>query len=1225
MRVTPTPGTWGALLCLFLCFNIVWAGVARPLPRQDDASTTAATVSPSATEDAASSSTPSSADSTTVSVTSGSSIASSLSTTASDASASPTVTGSTSSVNTTMFDDTVPEGELPLEPRITPGYCVAGVILILTGIAYTLIGIKTRWIHCFFSVAFLAAVGVTLLIVYVMNPPISNGIQGAFVVAVVGTGAALGGGGLVFKDITECLGCLLGGFCLSMWLLTLKEGGLLGSGGGGVIIFIAVFSAAGFAGYFSRWTRSYYMIACISFSGATAIVIGIDCFSRAGLKEYWAWIWDLNGKLFPRGANTYPLTRGIRVEQALTVILALVGVISQMKLWRIIKEHRAKKDEERVQAEAAHHEHEANVGRDIESANARERREWEAVYGDPKSPVSVHVSPDSGVGDIDNEEKGRNSGTTITATTTRCSRVEEADGIEMSEIPTTEGTEGNQWEVVELDGDESEVSPKSRPATGKRLDKDGNAMDTVHVAVDEVDGTSSNDATEGKPMVWLVGEDGEARLVAKDPEEQAKSKSATPTPNLVPLPFKVPYSEAGARDDDDARSSVAAVADEDGELLESRTMGSKRSSFAKRLSAGSADLFRRMSQPLGKQVETAAHGNRESMEGFAASSQGDNESVAATFESSEGGDYMTSLEGPFNMEIKAELASSGTEDENSAEPAETTPEKSVADAAVSTEAISEEQNGDHKESAPLEDNSVSKAGKSMDTDTKSGPASLTKDRLPQGLSKVALTYRTNEWAKHLSNAEMPPPEERRISSAPEAQSKELTEEEERAVPVDVEELRKTAANAAPPPAMPRTTSVMSTRTANLAVPGSRVSTQTPTHSQSNLGATKLPQDHLSRRVSSDPRRASRRAVEAIAEEDGNESIMAGRRAAAAALAGEEGKRVSPNPSDNHGKYAAARPISSKPPIPGVISYNSPQTLIGKRDMLMRVKHASLRPDSVQPGQVGTGSTSPNASAEASDAGSVRSGELGAVAALGPPVTSNPEAIGSIPDDLDDLPLSQRKAAMRRNSMASISNGNPGGGAPRRSSIGHNPIGGGSSNSLAAPAAFTSHPQQPQRASHLPSQAVRNSHLANPRQSVQQQQQQQQQKDPRATTTTPMGMPAVKNVNAHGGGFYLQPQGPLINSVYGIPGTSSTNSLPPHLVRQSYDSEVQRDIDVQRHFLMTQKQAENQKREALRSEREAAGRMFEQRMRTDSDMMELHRRAMRRIQRTASQVDQPQQQ
>jgi hypothetical protein len=33
------------------------------------------------------------------------------------------------------------------------------------------------------------------------------------------------------------------------------------------------------------------LIVCTSISGATALVLGIDCYSRAGLKEFWLYIW----------------------------------------------------------------------------------------------------------------------------------------------------------------------------------------------------------------------------------------------------------------------------------------------------------------------------------------------------------------------------------------------------------------------------------------------------------------------------------------------------------------------------------------------------------------------------------------------------------------------------------------------------------------------------------------------------------------------------------------------------------------------------------------------------------------------------------------------------------------------------------------------------------------------------------------------------------------------
>ena len=125
---------------------------------------------------------------------------------------------------------------------------------------------------------------------HVANLETSNTVQGAYFVTACATGLILGGLSLIFPDITEGLGRLLGGFCLAMWLLVLRPGGLVSSTGGRVA-FIVSFSAAAFCLSFSRHTRDYALIGCIAFAGATVIVLGIDCFSRAGLKEFWLYIW----------------------------------------------------------------------------------------------------------------------------------------------------------------------------------------------------------------------------------------------------------------------------------------------------------------------------------------------------------------------------------------------------------------------------------------------------------------------------------------------------------------------------------------------------------------------------------------------------------------------------------------------------------------------------------------------------------------------------------------------------------------------------------------------------------------------------------------------------------------------------------------------------------------------------------------------------------------------
>ena len=129
-----------------------------------------------------------------------------------------------------------------------------------------------------------------------MNPPVTDAVQGAFLVAAVATGLIFGLLSLIFTEVAEGFGCLLGGFCLSMWFMVLRPGGLIqNSIGKG--IFIAAFSILAWSLSFFHRTREYGLIVCISFAGATITVLGIDCFSRAGLKELWLYISSKSNRL----------------------------------------------------------------------------------------------------------------------------------------------------------------------------------------------------------------------------------------------------------------------------------------------------------------------------------------------------------------------------------------------------------------------------------------------------------------------------------------------------------------------------------------------------------------------------------------------------------------------------------------------------------------------------------------------------------------------------------------------------------------------------------------------------------------------------------------------------------------------------------------------------------------------------------------------------------------
>ena len=199
----------------------------------------------------------------------------------------PSATAGAGSKNVTK---TSQSDELPIDPIITPAIGIAGAILLCTGLAYTIIGIKHKWLLVFLSAFYLAGLSITVLIIYVMEPPVSDAIQGAYFVAAFFTGIIFGGVSLIFKEVTEGFGCIVGGFCISMWFLVLKPGGLIESSTGRAIM-IGVFSALGWSLAFSQYTRTYGTIICTSFGGAMITMIGVDCFSRAGLKEFWIYLW----------------------------------------------------------------------------------------------------------------------------------------------------------------------------------------------------------------------------------------------------------------------------------------------------------------------------------------------------------------------------------------------------------------------------------------------------------------------------------------------------------------------------------------------------------------------------------------------------------------------------------------------------------------------------------------------------------------------------------------------------------------------------------------------------------------------------------------------------------------------------------------------------------------------------------------------------------------------
>ncbi|PHH87922.1 hypothetical protein CDD83_8237 [Cordyceps sp. RAO-2017] len=1043
-------------------------------------------------------------------------------------------------VNPKFLNATIPAGQLPLPPEITPGWGVSGVIMLLTGVIYTLVGIKNRWIHTFFSTAYITALGVAVLIVYVMTVPVSNAVQGGYVVAVVMSGCAVGAASMFFKELTEGLGCALGGFCVSMWLLCLVPGGLLRTVPSKAI-FIACFTLVGFAFYFSRWTRDWALIVTIAFSGATVTVLGIDCFSRAGLKEFWAYIWDVNGNLFPLGADTYPVTKGIRVETAAIIVIFLMGIISQIKLWRIVRDRREKRAVERAEGQRNLELEEENVGRQVEQLNARERRQWERVYGHG-TPGSAADSRMTDLGDTGSEKKLRGSNN---GSLKRRSSVEVIEMADMSE------------------SDQSRCG--HNPLMAAEEARDGKV--TVRVGVDDVPDTPTDvdmcdeldekvAAMSDRHPVSTPRKRLSQRTTASKRVSQAQT--VTEAPEVVPLPFHVPVMANEAAMSEGDRSSIATFAADDA----SPGLPPPRQSLAKRLSRGSITLLKSLPQMSGIGADDFAREVGGSSEELVIPKShrpdNDNESLVATVDGeSVSGDDGRSVRSPDarrSIEINADLSNekepAEQPDQLSAGPANPdvaslnrTRSSSVAKAGTVATALSGDKVEQQGRGASARASAAGpSSGKPKSTASVSSTrVSLTQDRLPRSLSRVAMSYRTNEWAKHLSYAETPEPDEVHVDE-PERPAK---ADRERSVPVDVTELQKTAEEGTPAPAaILRSESrasnrsyahSVSRRASRLDGPAAfpPLERESPARNQASPFATPSPAAGIARVTSSTPVRRS---------SAGLKDRPAAPLAPNAPVTAIPEQRPEARPISVSLSLAGSEAPQRAPPpaVPGVVSYSSPQTLIGQREMFLRSKSQG----NLLAGAAEVPFVPPP---PASDAASVYSTSMYPA----PLSTADP----------DDIPLSQRKQIMRQSSMMSLPQSNP--------SFTRLP-GLESSDSLP----FNSH--QPKRMSTLPAQAVREAQLANFRQSV--------QHDLRSGT-------------------------PIMST------SGRETPFTPASLLGNREAEVQRNIEMQRNVLMGQKEAEAQRKEMQRREKEYVDRAFDERMRT-GDLLEAHREAMRKMQKNA---------
>ncbi|KAJ7071135.1 hypothetical protein C8F01DRAFT_1362899 [Mycena amicta] len=265
-----------------------------------------------------------------------------------------------------------------LATKLDPAFGVLGAVLIITGVPSAFFGHKNRWTS-FFLIGFytLSLVCFVLILKFgiltAVNPP-SKVLRGMFVLASAVAGIAGGGISIFFWKASRYFIGGWGGFALALWVQCFHNGGVIQTIGFRWIFYIG----CGVVGFIlCTIPKIHYHILLISTAmvGSSAFMLGVDCFTTAGLKEFY--IWNLGFRsLFPKYVNNgidFPVSQTMQIELGLIGAITLMGIavqfrvltVLQRKLQEIAEEQKKRDEEAEIQA----------AGRF--ATVLREREEWE--------------------------------------------------------------------------------------------------------------------------------------------------------------------------------------------------------------------------------------------------------------------------------------------------------------------------------------------------------------------------------------------------------------------------------------------------------------------------------------------------------------------------------------------------------------------------------------------------------------------------------------------------------------------------------------------------------------------------------------------------------------------------------------------------------------------------------------------------------------------------------
>jgi len=533
----------------------------------------------------------------------------------------------------------------------------------------------------------------------------------------------------------------------------------------------------------------------------------------------------LNDNIFPLATNNYPHTRGIRVEIAVIVLITGFGVMSQVKLWNILKGRRDAKDAERRRQDADIEAMDADAGLRVEEEHKLEREQWEATFGHKKvdgviieeRPATGRISrADSGLGD--DVGYGKNSIDQVEEfVETEEMRREREGHIQMAQMKgigsqpinasgggTTESQGPPNQDQVSEDADK--IEPVEGPDAPKHEGAPTSGAVSRHQSSQSTTPDDSNQLTPKRLSSQSVASQ----------EAAVQRSNVPPPPVVIPLPVPIPVE---TEDDDDEISSLATFAGSDRIISQEIDEDTIRSVVKM---VDEEDRASSVAATLDDNEDEAVDPTERDFSPIDEASHEDSPPHAppAKIEVEEVPDES------HNRDLGSILAGEETQvmTENKSEGAEA-PEPGKSDAPLRDNAENDNVTEDHSKRTDSPDETTLAAptsnstppGTSPPSVASTAPANLAQIRgdlapastpksessspspsvpetqLRAKCSKVVKNYRTNEWAKHLADAELP--ELDMLEEAIEA----TDAPEETPAPVHIEELQETAAIKPPAP------------------------------------------------------------------------------------------------------------------------------------------------------------------------------------------------------------------------------------------------------------------------------------------------------------------------------------------------------------------------------------------------------------------------------------------